>query len=127
METIQNHTDNCPKAHRWPPKGYNPVEDRYIAIAAKQNHRATSTCVTSMVTESIGKAISAATIHLILHMNGLYTRVPRVCVPLNVQLTGVRLKWCQEHGNWTVSDSANLMFTDESRFALGPDDKSIRT
>ncbi|GFX70776.1 HTH_Tnp_Tc3_2 domain-containing protein [Trichonephila clavipes] len=59
-------------------------------------------------------------------MNGLYVRVPRVCVPLSVQSSGARLKWCWEHGNWTVSDWSDVMFTDESRFALEPDDKRIR-
>ncbi|GFY22305.1 transposable element Tcb2 transposase [Trichonephila clavipes] len=38
----------------------------------------------------------------------------------------VRLKWCRGHGNWTVSDWGNGIFTDESRFALEPDDKRIR-
>ncbi|GFW16643.1 HTH_Tnp_Tc3_2 domain-containing protein [Trichonephila clavipes] len=52
-----------------------PAEDRYIAIVVKQNRRATSTRVTSMVTTSIGKAISAATVCRRLHMNGLYARV----------------------------------------------------
>ncbi|GFW71223.1 transposable element Tcb1 transposase [Trichonephila clavipes] len=79
-----------------------------------------------MVTASIGKAISAATVRQRLHMNGLYTRVPRVSVPLYVQSRGARLKWCQEHGNWTVFDWSNVMFIDESRFALEPDDKRIR-
>ncbi|GFU50964.1 transposable element Tcb1 transposase [Trichonephila clavipes] len=59
-------------------------------------------------------------------MNGLYAQVPRVCVPLSVHLRGARLKWCREHGNWTLSDWGNVMFTDESRFALEPDDKRIR-
>ncbi|GFS49451.1 HTH_Tnp_Tc3_2 domain-containing protein [Trichonephila clavipes] len=101
METIPNHTDSCTKARRWSPKVV-PAEDRYIAIVAKRNRRATSTRVTSIVTASIGKAISAATVRRRLHMNGLYARVPRVCVPLSVQSRGARLKWCQEHGNWTV-------------------------
>ncbi|GFT72577.1 transposable element Tcb1 transposase [Trichonephila clavipes] len=79
-----------------------------------------------MVTASIGKALSVATVRRILHMNGLYARVPRVCVPLSIQLRGDRLKWCREHGNWTVSDWGNGMFTDESRFALEPNDKRIR-
>ncbi|GFT39331.1 transposable element Tcb1 transposase [Trichonephila clavipes] len=79
-----------------------------------------------MVTESIDKAISAATVRRRLHMNGLYARVPRVCVPLSVHSKGARLKWCREHGNWTVSDWGHVMFTDESRFALEPDDKCIR-
>ncbi|GFS91055.1 transposable element Tcb2 transposase [Trichonephila clavipes] len=55
------------------PRVTAPTEDRYIAIVAKRNRRATSTRVASMVTESIGKAISAATVHRRLDMNGLYT------------------------------------------------------
>ncbi|GFW84149.1 transposable element Tcb2 transposase [Trichonephila clavipes] len=96
------------------PRVTTPAEDRYIATVAKRNRRATFTRVTSMVTASIGKAISAATVRRRLHMNRLYARVPRVCVPLSVQSRGERLKWCLEHGNWTVSDWGNVMFTDES-------------
>ncbi|GFU89872.1 HTH_Tnp_Tc3_2 domain-containing protein [Trichonephila clavipes] len=66
----------------------SPAEDRYIAIVAKRNRRATSTRVTPMVTASIGKAISASAVHRRLHMNGLYTRVPRFCVPLSVKSRG---------------------------------------
>ncbi|GFU94551.1 transposable element Tcb2 transposase [Trichonephila clavipes] len=93
---------------------------------AKLNRRVTSTRVTSMVTASIGKAISAATVRRRLHMNGLYARVPRVCVPLSVQSRGARLKWCREHGNWTVSNWGNVMFNDESSIVLKPVDKHIR-
>ncbi|GFX89301.1 HTH_Tnp_Tc3_2 domain-containing protein [Trichonephila clavipes] len=39
---------------------------------------------------------------------------------------GARLKWCRKHGNWTVSNWGNVLFTDESRFSLEPDDKRIR-
>ncbi|GFX94692.1 HTH_Tnp_Tc3_2 domain-containing protein [Trichonephila clavipes] len=49
-----------------------------------------------------------------------------VCA-LSIDLRGARLKWwCREHGNLAVSDWGNVMFTDESRFALEPDDKRIR-
>ncbi|GFU00803.1 HTH_Tnp_Tc3_2 domain-containing protein [Trichonephila clavipes] len=70
------------------PRVTTPAEDQYIAIVAKRNRRAISTRVTSMVTASIGKAISAATVRRRLYMNGLYDRVPRVCVPLSVQSRG---------------------------------------
>ncbi|GFX83120.1 HTH_Tnp_Tc3_2 domain-containing protein [Trichonephila clavipes] len=96
METIPNHTDSCTNARR------------YIAIVAKRNHRATSTRVTSMVTASIGKAISAATVRQRVHINGLYVRVPRVWVLLSIQSRGARLKWCREHDNWTVADWDNV-------------------
>ncbi|GBL80410.1 Transposable element Tcb1 transposase [Araneus ventricosus] len=36
------------------------------------------------------------------------------------------IKWCRQHANWTVSDWGNVMFTDESRFALQPYDKRVR-
>ncbi|GFW95485.1 HTH_Tnp_Tc3_2 domain-containing protein [Trichonephila clavipes] len=75
------------------PRVTTPAEDLHIAIVAKRNRRATSTRMTSMVTTSIGKAISAATVPRRLYMNGLYARVPRVCVPLSVQSRGARLKW----------------------------------
>ncbi|GFU66353.1 HTH_Tnp_Tc3_2 domain-containing protein [Trichonephila clavipes] len=107
------------------PRVTNPTEDRFCAIVAKRNRRATSTRVTSMVTASIGKAIFAATVRRRLHMNGLDARVPRVCAPLSIQPRVARLKWCRGHGNWTVSDWGNVMFTDELRFALEPDDKRI--
>ncbi|GFX21523.1 transposable element Tcb1 transposase [Trichonephila clavipes] len=79
-----------------------------------------------MVTGSIGKAISAPIVRRRIHMNEMHARVPRVCVPLSVQSRGARLKWCREHRNLTVSDWGNVMFTDESRFALEPHDKRIR-
>ncbi|GFW09393.1 transposable element Tcb2 transposase [Trichonephila clavipes] len=63
----------------------NPAEDRYIAIVAKRNRRATCTRVTSIVTAPIDKAMSAATVRQRLNMNRLYVRIPRVCVPLSVQ------------------------------------------
>ncbi|GFV74463.1 uncharacterized protein TNCV_5129051 [Trichonephila clavipes] len=36
------------------PRVTTPAEDRYISIVAKRNRRTSSTCVTSMVTASIG-------------------------------------------------------------------------
>lgn len=108
------------------PRVTAPSEDRYIALVAKRNRRATSTTVTSMVSAALGKTISASTVRRRLHKKGLYARIPRVCVPLTVQSRGARLKWCRQHVNWTVSDWCNVLFTDESRFALESDDKRVR-
>ncbi|GBL80408.1 Transposable element Tcb2 transposase [Araneus ventricosus] len=103
-----------------------PAEDRYIAVVAKQNRRSTSTRVKSIVAAAIGKTISATTVRRRLHMNGLYARVSLLRVPLSVQYRGARLKRCHQHVNWTISDWGNVMFTDESRFALQLDDKRVR-
>ncbi|GFU14795.1 transposable element Tcb1 transposase [Trichonephila clavipes] len=126
METIPIHTDSCPKARRRSPKGYNPRGRLKYCYCSQVESQSDLHSVTFMVIASIGKAISAVTVRRRLHMNGLCVRVPRVCIPLSVQSRGARLKWCREHGNLTVSDWGNVMFTDESRFALEPDDKCIR-
>ncbi|PRD17871.1 UNVERIFIED_CONTAM: hypothetical protein NCL1_62838 [Trichonephila clavipes] len=81
METIPKETDRVvrrPVGGR--PKVTTPAEDPYIAIVAKRNRRATSTCVTPIVTASIGKTISATTLDRRLHMNELYASVTRVSV-----------------------------------------------
>ncbi|GFT62652.1 uncharacterized protein TNCV_3095931 [Trichonephila clavipes] len=41
METIPNHTDSCPNARRWSPKGYNPSGKSiycYCSQAESQSH-----------------------------------------------------------------------------------------
>ncbi|GFX94600.1 HTH_Tnp_Tc3_2 domain-containing protein [Trichonephila clavipes] len=108
------------------PRITTPTKDRYIAMVAKRNNRTTSPRETSMLSVSICKDTSTATVRRRLHMNGLYALIPRVCVPLSVQSRGARLKWYWEQGNWTVSDRGIVVFTDESRFSLKPDDKRIR-
>lgn len=78
------------------------------------------------VAESIGKTISAITERRRLHINGLCNRVPRVCVLLSIQPRGVRLKQCRQHINLPASDWGNVMSTDESRYALKPDDWYVK-
>ncbi|GFX98275.1 HTH_Tnp_Tc3_2 domain-containing protein [Trichonephila clavipes] len=95
METIPNHTDSCPKARRRSPKGYNPRGRSKYCYCSQAELQSNLTRVTSMVRASIGKAISAATVRRRLHMNELYVRVPRVCVPLSVQSRGAQIKWCR--------------------------------
>ena len=82
--------------------------------------------MTSIVTASIGKVISAAAVRRKLHMSEMYARVPRVCFLLSVQSREARLMWCRAHVNWIVSDWGNVVFTDKSKFVLEPDDKRIR-
>ena len=126
METIPNCTDSCLKACSRSPKVYNHCRRSIYCYFGQAELKRDLTCVTFMVTASIGKVISAATVCWRLHMSELYTRVSWVCVFLSVQLRGAQLKWCWEHVNWTVSDWGNVIFTDKSRFALEPDDKRIK-
>lgn len=99
-ETILYAPNSSPKTCGRTSKSCNPwmsektdilliAKDWNIAVAAKWNRR-TSTCVTSIVEMSI--SMMANTVCQRLHMNGSYTQVPWVCVPLSIQPSGVWLK-----------------------------------
>lgn len=53
-------------------------------------------------------------------------RGPQICVHLPVQCREEWLKGCWQHIIWNVSNEANVMFTDKSRFTLQPNDKHIK-
>ncbi|GBO39429.1 hypothetical protein AVEN_145274-1 [Araneus ventricosus] len=126
METIPNSQTFVRRPVAGRPRLTNHAEDRYIAVVAKRNQISISICVTSMVAAAIGKTISATNFRQRLNMNCLYPQVPRVCVPLSVQSRGARLKWCRQHENWTVPDWGNVLFRNESRFTLQPNDARVR-
>ncbi|GFY10150.1 transposable element Tcb1 transposase [Trichonephila clavipes] len=49
--------------------------------------------------------------------------LPTSLTPEHRQL---RLQWCQARSMWNVTDLQNVVFSDESRFALGSDDNCVR-
>ncbi|GFU97593.1 transposable element Tcb1 transposase [Trichonephila clavipes] len=106
----------------------NPIEHVWDAlgrrIAACLHHPENTQKLKQMLIEEW--AISAATVRRRLHMNGRYAMSPRICVSLFVQSRVARLSGAENKGHLTVSDWGNAMLTDESRFALEPDDKRIR-
>ena len=60
------------------------AEDCSVAVT-KQNQRPTSTHVISMIAAASVMMISATTVCLRLHMNGIHAMVPRVFVSLSVK------------------------------------------
>lgn len=99
METIPSHPNNRPKTCGLSFSRYDPRDDLYIFVVAKRNRRTTST---SPVALSIGKTISAITVHRRLQMNGRYVRVSRVCVPLSLHFKWERLYLFRSYINWSV-------------------------
>lgn len=53
----------------------------------------------------------------------MYVQVPGVCILLSVTTRGGQLKWYLQHVKWRANEWWNVMFTDESRFALKSDNK----
>ena len=73
-----------------------------------------------------GRPFSSSTVRCRLNADGLKARRPL----RKPHLTGVhrheRRRWAREHQRWNRGDWRRCLFTDESRFSLVPDDRSMR-
>ncbi|UYV76653.1 SETMAR [Cordylochernes scorpioides] len=56
----------------------------------------------------------------------LRARRPLGCLPLTPVHRQVRLQWCRERSTWNCADWGRIVFSDESRFLLCPDDRRKR-
>ncbi|GFT14485.1 transposable element Tcb2 transposase [Trichonephila clavipes] len=56
----------------------------------------------------------------------LKSKRPFRALPLTPEHRQLRLKWCQSRSMWNVTDWQKVVFSDESRFVLGPDDNRVR-
>ncbi|GFX34267.1 transposable element Tcb2 transposase [Trichonephila clavipes] len=72
-------------------------EDRYLALTARRNRKATAHQLSSELAAATGAVASRQTIYRRLNEKGLYARKPRVCVLLSSQKKRDRFNWCKEH------------------------------
>ncbi|UYV74518.1 VPS53, partial [Cordylochernes scorpioides] len=66
------------------------------------------------------------TINRRLRERNLRARRPLRCLPLTPVHRQVRLQWCRERSTWNCADWGRIVFSDESRFLLCPDDRRKR-
>ncbi|GFV26181.1 transposable element Tcb2 transposase [Trichonephila clavipes] len=55
----------------------------------------------------------------------MYARRPMVCVRLTSRHRRDRREWATEHVNWRRNEWSNVLFPDESRFSVHPDNRRI--
>ncbi|GFU53967.1 transposable element Tcb2 transposase [Trichonephila clavipes] len=72
-----------------------------------------------------GTTVSTQTVRNRLHGVGLYARRPMVCVRLTSRHRCDRREWATEHVNWRRNEWSNVLFSDESRFSVHPDNRRI--
>ncbi|GFS69439.1 transposable element Tcb1 transposase [Trichonephila clavipes] len=72
-----------------------------------------------------GTTISTQTVRNQVHGVGLYARRPMVCVRLTSRHGRDRREWAKEHVNWRRNEWSNVLFSDESRFSVHPDNRRI--
>ncbi|GFU18202.1 transposable element Tcb2 transposase [Trichonephila clavipes] len=72
-----------------------------------------------------GTTVSTQTVRNQLHGVSLYARRPMVCARLTSRHRRDRREWATEHVNWRRNEWSNVLFSDESRFSVHPDNKRI--
>ncbi|GFU95423.1 transposable element Tcb2 transposase [Trichonephila clavipes] len=72
-----------------------------------------------------GTTVSTQTVRNRLHGVGLYARRPIVCVRLTSRHRRDRREWATEHVNWRRNEWSNVLFSDESRFSVHPNNRRI--
>ncbi|GFX20701.1 transposable element Tcb2 transposase [Trichonephila clavipes] len=102
-----------------------PNEDRYFVLKARRHRNMNATLPQQHLRSATGTMVSTQTVRKRLHDVGLYARRPLVCVRLTSRHRRDRREWATEHVNWRRNEWSNVLFSDESRFSLHPDNKHI--
>lgn len=105
------------------PKVTSPREDRTISGIAKRNRRAAIPTIQREFQEKTGKSVSPMTCSRRLRSAGLHSYVA-IRKPL---LTSISRKnrriWCRSKKNWRMERWGKVLFSDESRFQLFPNQR----
>ncbi|GFX78688.1 transposable element Tcb2 transposase [Trichonephila clavipes] len=72
-----------------------------------------------------GTRVSTQTVRNRFHGVGLYARRPMVCVRITSRHPRDRREWATKHVNWRRNEWSNVVFSDESRFSVHPDNRRI--
>ncbi|GFW42830.1 transposable element Tcb2 transposase [Trichonephila clavipes] len=102
-----------------------PNEDRYLVLMAPRHRNMNATLLQQHLRSATGTTVSTQTVQNRLHGVGLYARRPMVCVRLTSRHRRDRREWATEHVNWRKNEWSSVLFSDESRFSVHPDNRRI--
>ncbi|GFV54632.1 transposable element Tcb2 transposase [Trichonephila clavipes] len=102
-----------------------PNENRYLVLTARRHRNMNDTLLHHHLRSATGTTVSTQTVRNRLHGAGLYARQPMVCVRLTSRHRHDRRERATEHVNWRRNEWSNVLFSDESRFSVHPDNSRI--
>ncbi|GFW57732.1 transposable element Tcb2 transposase [Trichonephila clavipes] len=102
-----------------------PNKDRYLVLTARRYRNMNAILLQQHLRSATGTTVSIQTVRNRLHGVGLYARRPMVCVRLTSRHHRDRREWATEHVNWRINEWSNFLFSNESRFSVHPDNRSI--
>ncbi|GFW58003.1 transposable element Tcb2 transposase [Trichonephila clavipes] len=102
-----------------------PNEDRYLVLTTRRHQNMNATLLQQHLRSATGTTVSTQTVRNRLHGVGLYARRLMVFVRLTSRHRRDRREWATEHVNWRRNEWSNVLFSDESRFSVHPDNRRI--
>ncbi|GFV27451.1 transposable element Tcb2 transposase [Trichonephila clavipes] len=102
-----------------------PNEDRYLELTARRNRNKNAIHLQQHLRLATGTMVSTQTVRNRTHGVGLYTRRPMVCVRLTSRHHRDRRERKTEHVNWRRNEWRNVLFSNESRFSVHPNNRRI--
>lgn len=104
------------------PKKTTERENRYITRQAVQQRKSTANTIKRRLRTATNTTVSSQTIRNRLHDARLRARRPVRKPMLTRNQKANRRAWCTAHMRWTRAQWRHVLFTDESRFCVVPDD-----
>lgn len=108
------------------PKKTTPREDRFIQRQALQQRNATANVIRHHLRVATNTIISDQTTRNRLHAVNLRSRRAARRPKLTPAHRAARRAWCTGHVRWNHAQWNTVLFSDESRFCLEPDNRRIR-
>ncbi|GFU53835.1 transposable element Tcb2 transposase [Trichonephila clavipes] len=122
VSRLEVQVEDQDKVVDWQP---TPNEDRYLVLTTRRHRNMNATLLQQHLRSATGTTVSVQTIRNRLYGVGVYARRPMVCVRLTSRHRRDRREWATEHVNWRRYEWSNVIFSDESRFSVHPDNRRI--
>lgn len=108
------------------PRATIQAEDRYLLILARRNREANATELRRSLLQATGTSVTSQTVRNRLRQYNLRPRRPWRAPQRSPQQRVQRYQWARIFENWTLNQWRRVLFTDEVRICLAPDNNRRR-
>ena len=108
------------------PKATTAVDDRSLRISSRRKPENNATMLNNAFCAATGRRVSTQTVRNRLHDVHLHSRCPWRGPHLTPRHHAAWYRWAQKHAEWTRQNWHQVLFTDECRICLQPDNRRRR-
>ena len=108
------------------PKATTAVDVSYLRISAGRNPESNATMLNNAFRADTGRRVSTQIVRNRLHDAQLHSRCPWRGPQLTPRHHAAWYRWAQKHAEWTRQNWHQILFTDEFRICLQPNNRPRR-